>query len=298
MNPQVAWHNGSIVPYDTLSLPVSELAVVAGASITEMARTFGHKPFRLPEHVGRLLDSCTELGFSQPFSPSELVSAAKQIAAANAAALPPRDDLGIVMFVTAGTNATYFGVGDLPGPNVIIHTFRLPLELWKTAATAGVKLTIPQRRQLPDHSFPVHRKVRNRLHWWLADKEAAAISPGSRALLLDEHDHITETSNGCFFGIAEGAIVTPSAGVLDSMSRRIVEQAAAQLGCPLHRRPIHREEVQQLTAAFVTSTPFGVLPVTGIDDHVLAASDFVEQLADYWQQLTGCNPLQQLRECV
>jgi len=82
------------------------------------------------------------------------------------------------------------------------------------------------------------------------------------------------------------------------MSRRIVEQAAAQLGCPLDRRPIHRDEIRQLTAAFVTSTPFGVLPVASIDDHALATTDLVEQLADYWQQLTGCNPLQQLRNSV
>lgn len=290
----MAWHNGDFVPYDTLSLHVSELAVVAGASVTEMARTFAHTPFRLAEHVARLQASCAELGFPQPWEAAELVSAATQVVQQNVAHLAESDDLGIVLFATAGTNRTYFGEGELPPANVIIHTFRLPLEIWKAAATAGVSLVIPPRRQLPQDSFPVHRKVRNRLHWWLADREAAAIRKGSRALLVDETEHLTETSNACFYGVFARTIVTPTGSVLDSMSRRIVAEAAGDLGYEFVQRPVARTEIERMTAAFVSSTPFGVLPVCAIDDVRLPLTDVVPQLAACWERLTGRNPREQL----
>lgn len=290
----MAWHNGVIVPYDSLALHVSELAVVAGASLTEMARTFAHKPFRLRDHVKRLQESCDELGFDLPFHAAELVAAGEHIVAANSEALDDSDDLGIVMFVTAGTNRTYFGAGPLPPPNVILHTFRLPRELWKPAAESGVRLVVPQRRQLPDDSFPVHRKVRNRLHWWLADREVDAANPGCRALLLDREGHVTETSNGCFFAVVNDTIVTPARGVLDSMSRRIVAEAAADMGMSFERAPICRDDFSSMSAAFVTSTPFGVLPVAAIDEFEFDSHNVARQLAGFWEKLTGVNPLQQL----
>jgi hypothetical protein len=40
MNAPIAWINGALCPFTQAAVPVWDLGVVAGASVTEMARTF------------------------------------------------------------------------------------------------------------------------------------------------------------------------------------------------------------------------------------------------------------------
>ena len=297
MTSFVAWMNGQLRPFSEMALPVWDLGVVAGASITEMARTFAHKPFRLAEHVERLMSSCRELKFETPYSTEQLITAAEQIATANTNLISAKDDLGIVIFVTAGSNRTYLGAGDLPGPTIGIHTFCLPFAIWKHSAQHGLRLAIPERTQPSTPSFPVTHKTRNRLHWWLADREAGEKISGSRALLLDDKGLVTETSTACFYGVANGQIVTPRNNVLDSMSRRMVKEAAEFFGIPFASMDIRPEEIPGMSEAFVSSTPVGVLPVCSIDNHefqISHAGQVLPQLAEYWHHQTGIHPLRQI----
>ncbi|MCP4784165.1 MAG: hypothetical protein GY903_28025 [Fuerstiella sp.] len=297
MHEPLAWKNGRETPFSQLALPVWDLGVVSGASVTEMARTFLHQPFRLLQHLQRLEASCAELGFKTPFSVPDLAAAADRLVQENVALIDPQDDLGIVAFVTAGANRTYLGTENLPGGTTVVHTFRLPLELWRSAAEDGVRLTIPRRRQISDSSQPVNHKTRNRLHWWLADNEADAVESGSRALLLDSSGLITETSTACFFAVIGGMIVTPRSQVLNSMSRRIVEEAAADCGLRFEHRDISADEVSAMEEAFLSSTPSGLLRVRSIDRRPIGTLDtrsVIPDLLAYWEKVAGLNPLHQI----
>ncbi|HIK91326.1 MAG TPA: hypothetical protein EYG03_04970 [Planctomycetes bacterium] len=297
MDEPLAWINGRETPFSQLALPVWDLGVVAGASITEMARTYRHQPFRLQQHLQRLETSCAELGFETPFSVPDLAAAAERLVQKNSTLIDPQDDLGIVAFVTAGANRTYLGTDDLPGGTTVVHTFCLPLELWHSAAEDGVRLTIPKRRQISESSQPVHHKTRNRLHWWLADSEADAVESGSRALLLDSSGLITETSTACFFAVIDGTIMTPRSQVLNSMSRRIVEEAAADCGFRFEHRDISAKEVSAMEEAFLSSTPSGLLRVRSIDRRRIGTEDtrsVIPDLLAYWEKVAGLNPLQQI----
>ena len=57
----IAYLNGQFVPISQAALSVFDLGIVAGASATEMVRTFRHVPFRLPEHLRRLEQSLRSL---------------------------------------------------------------------------------------------------------------------------------------------------------------------------------------------------------------------------------------------
>ncbi|MEQ9409230.1 MAG: aminotransferase class IV [Fuerstiella sp.] len=292
-----AWLNGQQIPFEQMRLPVWDLAVVAGASISEMARTYAHQPFQLPQHVRRLCDSCDELGFTLPYNSQQLCEAAVGLVHQNTRVIPPGDDLGIVFFVTAGANRTYLGDGPLPGPHVGIHTFRLPFEVWKTAASEGVRLQIPERKQISSHALPVHRKIRNRLHWWLADRDANAIEAGSRALLLNEAGFVTETSAAAFYAVIDGTICSPADDVLDSMSRKLVERAAQALGIGFQLKNLKPTDISQASEAFLSSTPCALLPVKSISGHNMG-NDFkvLPRLLHWWEQTTGVHPQRQIRE--
>lgn len=292
-----AWMNGQFIAYQQMAVPVWDLGVVAGASITEMARTYQHKPFRFDQHLDRLLASCKELEFAVPFGRSELLQAANEVCNRNVQRIATTADLGIVMFVTAGANRTYLGGQPLPPPTVGIHSFELPFDLWKGAAADGIRLVTPQIRQHHQRDLPVHRKVRNRLHWWLADRQADKEKSGTRALLLDCDDRITETSTSAFYAVIDGTIVTPAENVLESLSRKMVSEAADEAGIPFCQKDIHLNDLRAASECFASSTPVGILPVAAVNAMtfpVLSSPSIVPTLLGYWKQQTGINPRQQI----
>jgi len=292
----LAWQNGVQIPYSDAAVPVWDLGVVAGATVSEMARTYHHQPFRLKKHVTRLWTSCHELGFGLPWSESELADAARSIVEFNTQTLNDCDDLGIVWFVTLGSNPTYLPDTAGSSPTVCVHTFRLPFPQWQDAVRSGVWLTIPEQRHLPPGSFPVRHKVRNRLHWWLADRAAAKIRPGSRALLVDLSDQITETSTACFYAVMEDTVLTARNGVLRSTTCDLVRELCERLGIPFCKTDLPAEQIGRFQEAFLSSTPCGLLPVAGIDDHQLPgpAGPVVRHLQMEWTRLTGIDTFAQI----
>lgn len=285
-----------MIPFASAAVPVWDMGVVAGASVTEMARTYRHKPFRLSHHVERFTGSLRALRFPEPWTVTDLTDAAMSIVQHNAAMIGDTGDLGIVLFSTAGSNPTYLS-GASDQTTTVVHTFELPFHLWKPALMNGVRLRIPDIRQLPESSFPVSHKVRNRLHWWLADQEANRLEPGSRALLLDSEGFVTETSTSCFFVVRDGKIATSSRGVLRSLSGQLVEDLAGSLGISFERRPISSAELETADEAFLSSTPVGLLPVSHIDGRSLGLPDssgIFRQLVSAWDKLTGVASAEQI----
>lgn len=296
MSEPLAWINGTLRPFSQTGLPAWDLGVVAGAAVTEMARTYQHRSFRLKRHIARLTSSLAALEFPQRWTAEDLQKAAESIVQNNAREISAVQDLGIVLFSTAGSNPTYLaGVGDQT--TTVIHTFILPFHLWRSGLQQGVRLRIPEIRQIPDDCFPVEHKVRNRLHWWLADQQAAKLEPGSKALLLDHSGFITETSTSCFYIVRDGKISTPDRGVLKSLSSELVEELASALQIPFSRRQISVDELLTADEAFLSSTPVGLLPVSRIEGRPYPFSQpnsVFMRLMEKWETLTGVNPARQI----
>jgi len=292
----LAWQNGKHIPYSDAVIPVWDLGVVAGATVSEMARTYHHLPFRIRKHLARLAISCRELGFSLPYSELELADAATSIVEVNSRSLEETSDLGIVWFVTAGLNPTYALDITRSGPTVCVHTFRLPFRHWQDAVRSGVQLTVPEQRHLPAGSFPVQHKVRNRLHWWLADRAANKSRPGSRALLADEGGQITETSTACFYAVMNDTVLTARNGVLRSTTRDLVGDLCDQVGIRFSVSDLPTEQIGNFEEAFLSSTPSGLLPVGSIDDHKLPgpAGPVIQHLQAEWTRITGVDTFQQI----
>ena len=56
-NGTIVYLNGRFLPESEVHISIYDMAVVLGATITEMTRTFNGKPFRLDDHVARLYRS-------------------------------------------------------------------------------------------------------------------------------------------------------------------------------------------------------------------------------------------------
>ena len=79
MSETVVYLNGRIIPESEAHISIYDMAVVLGATVTEMTRTFKHKPFRLSDHVDRLFKSLRYTGIDIGMTKQELIDATLQV---------------------------------------------------------------------------------------------------------------------------------------------------------------------------------------------------------------------------
>lgn len=297
----IAFLDGAVVPLSQAKVSIFDLGLVQGAGVTEMARTFAGVPFRLDEHLDRLFRSLSAVGLDSPYPRDELAARVREITAHNFGLIPPGHDLGIVLFVTPGLNRTYVGAAGMPASSrsmVCIHTFPLPFELWAEKARSGQHLVIPSIRQIPADCIDPRIKMRSRMHWYLADREARAADPQAQALLLDHSGAITETSTANFFIVAEGEIRTPGGKVaLDGISRGVVRELAGRKGIPFREATLTPDDALAADEAFLSSTPYCLLPVTRLDGRPIgtgAPGPVFSKLMSAWNELAGLDIIEQL----
>jgi branched-subunit amino acid aminotransferase/4-amino-4-deoxychorismate lyase len=269
MPEPLAYLNGRISPISQTSLSIFDMGIVMGASVTEMARTFNHEPFRLKDHVDRLFRSIRHTGFEVDLTREALVELARELIDHNARLVPPHHDLGVSMFITAGTSLVYTGYAGMSThrkPTVCVHTFPLPFELWAEKYLGGQHVVTPSIRHLPPECLDPKIKARSRMHWYLADEQARLVDPKAIALLLDRQDNVTETATANFFIVQPGCLVTPtSRNTLHGISQQVVAELAEQLDLRFEQRDFQTYDVVNAEEAFTTSTPYCILPVTRIN---------------------------------
>jgi branched-subunit amino acid aminotransferase/4-amino-4-deoxychorismate lyase len=261
--------NGKLVPASQAHLAIYDAGVVLGATVTEMTRTFRHQPFRLEDHLARLFRALKYVRLDIGMRLDELASRSRELLAHNLKALDPRDDLGLIHFVTAGEYATYAGSAGgavRTTPTVCMHTFPLPWELWANRLQRGLHLVTPSIRHVPPQCFDPKMKYRSRMHYFLADQEARLVDPEASALLLDLDGNLTETSGANFLLVERGTIVSPTLrNILPGISRATVIELAAELDIPFVERDIQVYSAINSDEALVTSTPYCLLPVTKVN---------------------------------
>ena len=228
MNEPVAFLNGRWIPASAAAVPVCDAGFVQGAAVAEQVRTFAGKLFRLDEHLARLAQSLEIVGLRPGMTSERFAAVAEELVASNYAILPPGDDLGLSIFVTPGTYPTY-AAGETTGtPTVCLHTYPLPFHLWAEKYREGQALVTTDVEQVSPRCWPAGLKCRSRMHYYLADKRAAALDPQARALLLDAQGFVTEasTANLLIYHAGRGLVSPPSAKILRGISLGVVRELA------------------------------------------------------------------------
>ncbi|MFM7292433.1 MAG: aminotransferase class IV, partial [Planctomycetia bacterium] len=175
------------------------------------------------------------------------------------------DDLGLVIFVTPGDQPSQHG-GRGGRPRTVIHTFPLAFSLWAKAYETGVSLRSVSVRQVPDACWPVHAKVRSRLHYFLADREAHAAEPGAKAVVCHLDGRVSETSTANIAIVSAGTIVAPAAAdALAGVSLRYTQLLAESLGLSWQTRSLTEADLAAADEILLSSTPNCLLPATRFD---------------------------------
>ncbi|RPI83909.1 MAG: branched-chain amino acid aminotransferase [Planctomycetaceae bacterium] len=303
MQEPLAYLNGRIAPISQTVLPVHDMGIVMGASVTEMARTFQHACFHLRDHVDRLYRSIRHVGFDVDLTPDALVDIILELVTINSRLIPRHHDLGVSMFVTAGTSLVYTGLAARAThrkPTVCVHTFPLPFELCAEKYAAGQHVVTPSIRHLPPECLDPKIKARSRMHWYLADEQARLVDPRAIALLLDRTDNVTETATANFLMVHKGRVITPPArNTLQGISQQVVAELCEQLKIPFEQTDFQVYDVVNADEAFTSSTPYCILPVTKINGKPIGdglPGPIYGELLKAWNQLAGLDVAAQMEQ--
>ena len=269
MSEPLVFLNTQMVPASQAHIAIYDAGIVLGATVTEQTRTFHKRPWRLDDHLARLFRSLRYMHLDIGLSKERLDCISHELIEHNARLLDDSGELGLIHFVTAGEHPTYAAMSGRPArttPTVCVHTFPLPFELWAKKMLSGAHLITPSIRHVPPQCYDPKVKYRSRMHFYLADQEARRLDPEASALLLDLAGNVTETSTANFLIVERGSILSPTTvNTLSGVSRAMVVELAGKLGIPFVERDLQIYNAMNADEAFLTSTPYCLMPVTKIN---------------------------------
>ncbi|MDB4786526.1 MAG: aminotransferase class IV [Planctomycetaceae bacterium] len=298
MTQMTAWINGEFLPFSAVSLSLADSGIVHGDAVTEMLRTFGHKPFRISDHLDRFRHSLNESLLKCAYSDEDLESVINEVISRSTVESDVSQDLGIILFATSGPNVTYLGKGGDHLPTVCVHSFPLHFSLWRNCLEFGQSLIVSKQPAIPADSFDPTIKSRSRMHWRIADREVKQSHPSATAVFADSSENVTETSSGNLFAvIGEEVITPPDSTVLNGISRQVVIELAEQLGYRVKKELLSVQQASEATEIWISSTPYCLLPVTSFNDQPVGDGQpgpLFHQLLHAWSQSVGIDIQEQI----
>lgn len=298
MTELVAYINGEYVPESKAVVSIYDRGYMFADLVTESTRTFRMRPFKLPEHLDRLYASMKATEIDAGIEKSEMEALTLEMLDRNRNLFDRGDDAWIVHNVSRGVYQYRSASGENPGPaTLVIHCFPIDHAAFARFYLTGVHAVTPSVRQIPPETLDPKIKHRSRMAGQMADLEVARIDPDAMAVLMDHDGNLTENTGGNFFLVIDGVVRTPtSRNVLEGISRATVLELCAELG--IH----HSEEILQpyhaivADEAFLTSTPYSVLPVTrfnGKDVGDGQVGPVTSRLLSAWSERVGVDIVDQ-----
>jgi branched-chain amino acid aminotransferase len=296
MKERVVYFNGKLVSEKEAKISIYDSALMFGDMVFEMTRSFNKKQFKLREHIDRLYAGIKILRIPLTMTPEEMEQACYETIEANDHLFTDDDEHRLMIDVTRGLLGIYHGIEGLhKGPNVIIADF--PLR-WTVAGMAklfdtGINAVITSQRAIPASLLDPKIKNRSRIHYLMANIEASQIEGENNwALLIDPDGFIAEGTGDNFFTVKDGVVITPEGrNILRGISRTyVMDELCPQLDIPVVQRNIEPYDVYTGDEAFMTGTPFCMLPVTSLNGISIGTGEvgfILKKIIRQWSENVG-----------
>lgn len=270
MSGRIVYWNGLFVPESEARLSIYDSACLFGDMVFEMTRSFNKTQFKLVEHLKRLKTSARWLHIPLDVPMAKLEDICYETMRRNDPVFAKDDEHRLMINVTRGVLGIYQGVvGVRPGTNIIIADF--PLR-WTVRGMGklfddGINAVIPSQRSIPASLLEPKAKTRSRVHLMMANIQASRMKGDNNwPLLLDPDGFISEGTGDNFFIVKDGKLFTPEPrNILRGISRQYVFELARELEMPCVEKNIEPFDVLEADEAFMTGTPFCLLPVVSLD---------------------------------
>jgi len=297
------YFNGEYLPEKDAKVSIFDSALMFGDMVFEMTRSFNKKQFKLKEHIQRLLMGVKIFRIPLNKTEKELIDICYQTIEINEPLFEKTDEHRLMINVSRGPLSIYAPVFDYKTqPTLIVADF--PLK-WTVASMGslfdeGVNMVLTSQRAIPAHLMDPKIKNRSRVFYQMANIEASMFrGKNNWALLMDEDGFIAEGSGDNFFIIKDNKVITPlGKNCLVGISRNYIFEICEQLGIECLEKNIEPYDVYAADEAFITGTPFCILPVFNFNELPIGDGKFgkiTKILIDQWSKNTGVNIIEQIQ---
>lgn len=292
---RTVYMNGKFIPESEAKISIYDSALMFGDMVFEMTRSFNKKQFKLREHLERLYASIKYVQIPLKTTIDEMEKLCYETIEKNEPFFAPDDEHRLVINVSRGPLAIYSEVfaGKME-PTVVIADIplRWPVSGMGKLFDTGINAVIPSQRAIPAYLLEPKVKNRSRIHYMMANIEVSQYNGDNNwALLLDPDGFIAEGTGDNFFIVKKNILYTPEGrNILRGISREYIFELAKELGLQYIEKNIELYDVINSDEAFMTGTPFCMLPVTSINSIKIGngkRGQITNRLLSQWSKNVG-----------
>lgn len=265
-NERVAWFNGNFMPENEVRIPFRDLSWVYGDGCFDMTRSFGHRLFKVKEHVERLYRSLKYLRIDPGFGPQKMCELTDELFERNRHLLGSDDDYWVGQRISRGVKEVEGDNLDHHGPNIVLECMPLPLKQRAKLFKEGIRVVVPSHRRVPPESLTPRAKTHNYLNMVVANQEVQSIDSEAWAVLLDINGNLCEGMGSNIFVVRGGELLTPREKfVLPGVSRQTVIDLAKAEGIAFQEADLDLYDAYNAEEVFLTSTSLCICPVAKLN---------------------------------
>jgi branched-chain amino acid aminotransferase len=259
--PRLVWLNGVVTPLESAVTTVADHAHLYGDGLFEGIRIYGHKVFRLDEHLDRLYHGIAYLAFEMKIDKQELRSIILDVCKQAGIA-----DGYIRLNVTRGTGLGLDPKGIDRTPNVMVMVSTLSLYP-QESYDLGLSVVSSPIRVIPADSLDPRVKCIGRYASNILAKHLANRTGAAEGLMLNHQGLIAEGTGNNIFLVDKKRIRTPhpACGVLKGITRNVVIELARGAGYEVVEDFLTTQDVHDADEAFFTGTATEIIAIASLD---------------------------------
>jgi len=281
--------NGSFVPAGEAKVSIFDRGFTSGEGVYDVTRSFGHKLFKLDEHIARLYRSLKYTRIDCGMSVAEMTKLAIEVFERNKHLLTPDDDCTVWQVVSRGVDR--FAKGRPVTATVAVFCVPIAYHNFAREYVEGCILVTPSVRRTPPQSLEAKAKITNKMNHTVAAFEAKQVNPRATPLMLDLDGNISETHLGNFFFVDRGRLCTSTERtVLGGVTRATLFSMAGELGIPVVEGNFTPYDVYCAEEAFTASTSPSIVPVKSLNGVAVGSAlpgPVTLKLMRAWEKLVG-----------
>jgi branched-chain amino acid aminotransferase len=296
MDEKTVYLSGSFVPETEAKVSVLDSGFNAGDGVYDVTRTFGHKPFKLKDHIARLYRSLRYTRIDCGLSEDEMERLSLEVLNKNKPLLKANDDYAIWQVISRGVRSSK-GNRVKGDATVVIYCVNVNFPEFAKHYVEGAILVVPATRRIPPQCLESKAKITNKMNHNIASFEAKQVDPEAIPLMLDMDGNVSESSAHNFFLVSGGKIYTPgNRNVLDGITRETLFTLAKELKIECAEADLTPYDIYNAEEAFLASTSPTILPVKNVNGvkigkQVPGATTL--KLIRAWNQMVGIDIVSQ-----
>jgi branched-chain amino acid aminotransferase len=252
------WIDGTLKPWEDATVHILTHGMHYASTVFEGERVYGGKIFKLTEHSERLHQSARLLGFTIPYSVSDINDKCMQVIKENGIedgyVRPVAWRGSEMMAISAQKTTIHLAIASWSWGNYFTDKMR------------GIRLATSKWRRPAPNMAPVHSKAAGLYMICTLAKHQAEDDGFDDALMLDYRGYLAESTGANLFLVIDGALHTPIADCfLDGITRQSIIALAKESGIEVVERHIPPEDLKKASEVVLTGTAAEITPIREIE---------------------------------